>query len=394
MSDGQATRVLGTGPASVGSWPTPQQELLLRAALTEGPRAVDAWVAWEREINWDDHLEEGSYRLLPLAYENLQSEGFGHPIMQKLKGIYRLAWYRNHTGLTRLAAVLKALRASGVPTLVLKGSALLATHYKSYGLRPMSDGDVLVPRQDVGTAIGVLTSIGWKVETIADGVPLDELISSRHAVTFLDEQGNQIDLHWHTLVENCQPGADDAFWEGSVEITLAGEPTRALNPTDQLLHVCVHGARWNELPSIRWVADAIVILRQSSKDIDWDRLLRQAHDRLLVLPVRATITYLRHAFDAPVPDDFLRRVQSEATSRQERLEFKYRNRDHRGTILGYLPVMWFDYLRTRPPLSNTHRVWGFANYLKLHVGAPSILLVPPYLAFTSQRVRRFVGFGG
>ncbi len=372
------------------AWPTTKQELLLQAALYEDSRALQAWRAWEADVDWDGHIEDASYRLLPLAYDNLLRAGHDQPIMQKLKGIYRHAWYRNQTGLARLGGLLRALREAGVATMVLKGAALIVTHYKSYGLRPMSDGDILVKEHDVATAIDVLTARGWTFEPPAVGIALNSLMAARHAVALRDAKSNEIDLHWHVLQENCQPGADRSFWEGSVEIEIAGERTRTLNDTDQLLHVCVHGARWNEMPPMRWVADAMMILRHSPA-IDWELLVRQAQDRLLVLPLRSTITYLARAFDAPIPDAVLAHLRSGAASRQERLEFRYRSRDYRTRLFGYLPLMWFDYLRTRTPLANDNRVLGFATYLKDRVGAPSWLLLAPYLLKTSPRFRRLVG---
>jgi len=35
-------------------------------------------------------------------------------------------------------------------------------------------------------------------------------------------------------------------------INIQGVSTLILNPTDQLLHVCVHGAAWDAVPHVRW----------------------------------------------------------------------------------------------------------------------------------------------
>jgi Uncharacterised nucleotidyltransferase len=222
-------------------------------------------------------------------------------------------------------------------------------------------------------------------------VSIENLVSARHALMLEDRDQNQIDLHWHVLQDNCQPGANDDFWAGSTEITIGGEPTRALNHTDQLFHICVHGARWNELPSIRWVADAMMVLRTASTAIDWTRFLNQACERMLVLPAQSTMTYLSEAFEAPIPRDVLQRLNSSAASRRERAEFDYRGSDYRRRVLGYLPIIWYDYLRSRPPFSKENELWGFARYLRQRVGAPSMALMPFYLLATSPRVKRLIG---
>jgi hypothetical protein len=66
-------------------------------------------------------------------------------------------------------------------------------------------------------------------------------------------------------------GADDDFRAAAEPVTFQGNRLRILSPTDQLLHVCGHAARWGEVPAIRWVADAVLILREGP--IDWQRFL-------------------------------------------------------------------------------------------------------------------------
>lgn len=125
--------------------PTPQQELLLRASLFEEQEALQAWEAWKAQINWNDYLDAGSFRLLPLLFHNLQQHGVQDPLMHKLKGIYRKTWCENQIAFQKLAVLLQSFQKAGIKTLVLKGAALTVRHYQNNGLRPMNDFDVLVP---------------------------------------------------------------------------------------------------------------------------------------------------------------------------------------------------------------------------------------------------------
>src|SRR2546430_6554391 len=49
---------------------SPQQELLLRAALLQGPRAVEAFERWRHLVDVEE-LDPDSHRLLPQLYHNL-----------------------------------------------------------------------------------------------------------------------------------------------------------------------------------------------------------------------------------------------------------------------------------------------------------------------------------
>ena len=87
--------------SQAGPWPNPQQELLLRAALLEGEAALSAWQQWQAEADLD-HLDYGSFRLLPLLYQNLQRHQIKHPWLPTLKGIHRRTWYQNQLRLQSL----------------------------------------------------------------------------------------------------------------------------------------------------------------------------------------------------------------------------------------------------------------------------------------------------
>ena len=153
----------------------------------------------------------------------------------------------------------------------------------------MGDFDVLVPTRQSLEAITLLKSLGW---TPKWDLP-EKYTSLRYSQPFRGSGDRELDFHWHILSRNPAADADDDFWEGAHAINIQGVPTLTLNPTDQLLHVCVHGAAWDEVPPLRWVADAMMILKVAKSEIDWSRLLSQARKRQLVIPLRETIAYLR-----------------------------------------------------------------------------------------------------
>ena len=126
-----------------GCWPAPDQVLLLRAALEQGDEALAAWRAWRQIVEFD-RIDSGSQKLLPLVYANLSAMGVKDSIPGRLKGHYRLAWYKNQMLFRQVAAVLLAFEEAGLEALVLKGVALALQYYQDAGQRPMLDFDILV----------------------------------------------------------------------------------------------------------------------------------------------------------------------------------------------------------------------------------------------------------
>jgi hypothetical protein len=309
-----------------GCWPTHQQELLLRAALLGGKPAIDGCAEWESTVGFD-LLDEGSYRMLPLLGRNLQSQGVNHPMAGRLKGIHRRAWYENQTLFHDLEPVLQRFHAAGIECMLLKGAALVLQYYRDMGLRPMRDLDVLVPEERAAEALQLMQDDGWRVLTAWPGELTESFRRFRHAVAMQHESGRQLDLHWHVLYGCCRQGADDDFWAASVPLELHGVTVRALGASDQFLHLCVHGLEWNEVAPMRWIADAITVLRQSP-DLDWERIVRQTERRRMVLRMRDALRYLESKMEAPIPRSVLCALDSLPVSGVEMLEYQRAVRPH------------------------------------------------------------------
>lgn len=373
-------------PDQGGCWPTEEQELLLQAALMEGSKAIDAWTEWNSRVDVD-LLERGSQRLLPLLYRNLRAHGVENPALDKFKGFYRLAWYKNQMLLRNISSLLQCLNDSGIQTMVLKGAALVLQYYNDYGLRPMDDVDVLVRQEHVIPALDLLkkqglepiTELGWKPDLESLKANPDKLLPVKHAIAFMDASGRQFDLHWHVLFECRYERADEDYWVAAEKINLHDITTHVLSPTDQLFHICIHGALWHSLVPVRWVADAMMILKTAESDIDWSRLTSHAQGRRLILPLRNALAYLRTILDAPVPSEVLHRLQEMSVSRTEQMEYRLKSRPP--GLTGGLPLNWFLFLRAAHGDSGAAlrpKFIGFPTFLQNTWGLDHLWQVPLY----------------
>jgi hypothetical protein len=281
--------------------PTERQELLLKAALLDGEAAISAWRRWQ-EVDAVSHTDADSLRMMPLLFRNLLGLEADDPEMEVLKSMYRHQWVANHHRLHRGALALRVLEGAGIETMVLKGAALAQHRYGDIGVRRMLDVDILVRTDRAGDASEVLSSSGW-TQLLATG--LEMLLPAAHGTLFVDGAEGRVDLHWHAL---WSPAVEDDFWDAAQPIEVAGASTLAQCPADQLLQACVHGI-WSDGLGIRWVADAVAVLR-SAADMDWDRLVERARARSLTLPLGEGLAYLRSAFGSPIPDTVMRSLKA------------------------------------------------------------------------------------
>jgi hypothetical protein len=341
---------------------THDQELLLKAALLRSPDALYAWQGWKDRTDLEGHFDRGSFRLLPLLYKNLLRHRVEHPFMNKLKGIYRMEWYKNQMLFFEMSQVLRYLHEKGIRTMILKGAALTVLHYKDYGVRPMADIDVLVPTSESVAALDLLGRAGW---TPIAGFMNDDL-HYRHAAQLTHKSGKELDLHWHLLQDSCHKDSDTDFWDGAVPVQMKDVSTKALNPADALLHVIVHGVKWNPEPPIRWIADAMSIINCPDSRIEWERLIHQAKKHRVSLRVKEALNYLRGGFQASVPAVVIDRLDNIRLSRAERFEFRriMINEKARGYALsGGFEFAFTHYLRLSHGKAPLAVISGLSSYL-------------------------------
>ncbi len=353
------------------SWPNEHQELLLQAALLDGSKAIQAWEKWNAVIDLDD-VDYGSHRLLPLLYRNLTKHGVDHITIDRLKGVHRLTWYKNTVLLKIMEPLVRALNGHGIRTIILKGAALLLLYYKDFGLRPMSDFDLLIPTDQAPKAIKLLKSLDWRSLAESEKI-LTAYLRTRHAYMFVDPDGNQFDLHWHLLMENLEPRADDDFWDAAMPLKIGKADTLTLAPADHLFHACMHGVGWNDSPPLRWIADAFMILR-GTPELDWDRLLFQAKKRRLALPLREALFYVRELLEIDMPPAIVEQLQRAPISRSERREFRVMS--HSRGWMDYLQLYWFRYKRAAANQKGWFYPFGFIKYLQLDLGIEKAWQVP------------------
>ncbi len=339
--------------------PSPAQELLLKAALSEGDEAVASWREYLKRVAFDD-TDYGSSRILPLVYKNLHRLGFDDPYMGRMKGIYRRTWAENQKNFQHLPGIFSAFREAGIPVLLLKGSALLLLCYRDFGLRGMGDFDVAVPVAKVREAVAILERRQWRL-----CLEYPQLqIELHHAVHMQNPMREDLDLHWHVLGHRYAEEFDRPFWEAARPLTYQGTELPSLQPSDHLLHVCLHGAAWSALSPLRWVADAHYIAKHC--EIDWDRVLSMGEFLGVIPALRATLPYMKARFSAPIPEDFLNRLSVIESPAWQRRELKALCRPH--GFLGVLPLLWVRHALDGEAMGRRR---SFPDYLKTFYGLDS-----------------------
>jgi Uncharacterised nucleotidyltransferase len=341
----------------------PHRNLLRRAALASPAAALAAWGDWVRG-GPAALADPASRQWLPLVWWNLREAELDEASREALWRSHREAWAANLRLLAGALPAVQALERAGIETLLLKGVALAFTVYARPGLRAFGDADVLVETGAVPEARALLGRLGWQpIRPVAESTQ-----RLRHSLGFTNVDGVRVDLHWHALAECCAEDADRGFWQRAETLRLGALTTRVLCPSDQLLHVCIHGLRWSGGAAELWIADAAKILRRAGAAFDWDLLVEEARCRRLTFQLGRALECLRQTAAIEVPARVTRSLTARPPGWQERVE--YRAKMGPPTAVRLLFLFWCAHARATPERSTLSRVVTFARYIPGFAGRP------------------------
>ena len=345
-------------------YPTKEQELLLKAALMQQDNSIIAFEEWKKLVDIEGYLDHGSFRLLPLLYKNLLKNSVNGDFMNRLKGVYNQSFDKNNELFYETAKVLQFFHDRKIRTLLLKGAALTLMAYKDHGVRPMADIDLLVPFSQASDTIDLLKNDGWKAE---NDQYIEYNLCYGRSIMFSNQEGFELDLHWHPFFESHRNSSDTDFWDHAVPIKISEISTLAFCPEDMLLHVNVHGMKWNIEPPIRWIADAISLINSSGDQFDWRYLLDQVKKYKVNLQVKFALIYLKNKFNAAIPDFVTDQLKNAHITCSERLVFKDSQRNSEKEPDRFFPKLFhllLIYLQQSNEVGLIKQIIGFIKYLR------------------------------
>jgi len=313
-------------------WPTEDQLLLLRAALSEREEARAAYSAWCGAVDLAGPVDHGSMGLLPLVHANLDMRSADLPHSGLIAGVRRRSFVEVQRAIGGAGEVLALLADANIPAMVIKGVPLALDYYAHPGLRPMADADVLVERQHAERALDTLADAGWQSD-LPDWVERrDRYLTLRHAVELSRGAGAIVDLHWRPVHEPLPADAERRLWSCAAPITVGGAATLRPDATSMLMHVLLHGLRRNQKAPLRWIPDALAVLARERTSIEWDWLVATGRRARMFNRLGLGLRFLHDNFAAAIPPEVLLQIDRSQPSLVERLENQLILGKRRGAI--------------------------------------------------------------
>lgn len=242
----------------------------------------------KNDLDWNYIFEVSKKEMTScLIYHHLDIYGLKDYIpiyiLGELRQIYYANFTRNMLIREEMKKLLEIFNTEKIRTILLKGFFLAEKIYKNLALRPMTDIDILIKKEDFPKVNEILSSLGYS-----------SIINSYHildnpflySATFSCQNHRvmdsfSIDLHWHILSSTwlmgfLSDGIDmRRIWEQAEPIKIDNVDVLTLSPAHLLIFLSLHGFSHN-FERIILLTDILETIIYHEDKLEWNKVKEEA----------------------------------------------------------------------------------------------------------------------
>lgn len=271
-----------TNACAIGSGSGPEMDLLCACVRPNRSGAADMDVFRGRSVDWPRFLALATnHHVVPLAYRAFKSAANLAAIippewLAQLRSLHASIAAHNVRAMALLHRLQQRMESEGIQLVPIKGPALAALAYGDLAARQFEDLDLIVRREDLLKAVGLLEQDGYELRELSDCVCRKRYLATLQNWSLYRSGSPPLDLK-PVLVSHAFCGPSSADFMASSCRRIAIDERRTLSvpqPEAMLLAVCMDGANemWFKLSS---VADVGTLLAKFD-DVDWNGFLGDA----------------------------------------------------------------------------------------------------------------------
>jgi putative nucleotidyltransferase-like protein len=210
-----------------------------------------------------------------------------------------------------LFRLLERFAAAEIGALVVKGPVLAVQAYGDPAMRFYGDLDLLVRQRDIRHATEVMIADGY-----ASKIPLSAIDAGKIPGQYLFSKPESkliVELHNdRTLRYFPRPLPLDRFFDRQIRVRLDAHEVPALSVEDELVLICIHGAKhfWERLT---WIADVAALVSRQ-RESDWERVAATAGEIGAERMLHTGLCLAAKLLAMPLPERFSLSVQGDAVA--------------------------------------------------------------------------------
>ena len=256
----------------------------------------------QNDIDWKYLIETGQkHKILPLLYANLiavRSDLFEKDQIQQFQNLLQSNITKNFFLTAELLEILNYLQINRIEAIPVKGVVLANLAYSNFGLRSISDLDIIVRKKDFIKTQELLIAHEYKASSINKEVYYQQAQYYKKKNIVIG-----IDLHYEFAPKNHFAAVDSSlFWANTEYSKIGNQDIKVFALEYTLIHLCLEGVKehWRSLNRLCDVSELIF-----KQEINWKLLLANA-ETLNKKEVVLLGLYLVHTIlNTPIPDDIL-----------------------------------------------------------------------------------------
>ena len=231
-----------------------------------------------------------------------------HPLAARPVDAYYKDGARNALIYEEAENIIKAFKAQGIKTIALKGIFLAENVYKNVALRPMTDIDILIRKEDLSRAGSLLNIMGYLPPPQYDGFLKIKFPCSVNSLMYATSSLRKpsVHIHWHIInstwpLDALAAGIDmETLWRLARPVTISNIETLSLCPEHLIIYLAHHGLHHSFNKKVM-VSDIVEAVRYYGSYIDWEMVMREGETFGLAFIVYAALRYVSKVsgFDIP-----------------------------------------------------------------------------------------------
>ncbi|KAF0120516.1 MAG: hypothetical protein FD151_1631, partial [bacterium] len=243
-----------------------------------------------------------------------------------------------------LGNILNVFNESGLRVIVLKGAALAETVYGNLALRPMSDVDLLVKKEDLFSINEHLKGLGY----FPADRSVDDIDFTSTYLTTLDYRNASTNspsfhIHWH-FINSTIPNDSyinnikmEDIWQDAQKASVGNLETLVMAPHHLIIHLSEHALRvTHSLSKLSLLCDISEAINYYQDRLDWDRLIKHSLNFGLDRMVYISLYFVSRFLASKIPERVLLRLRLKHFSLGERIFINAISNNDRPPGLSYL----------------------------------------------------------
>jgi Uncharacterised nucleotidyltransferase len=268
-----------------------------------------------RRVSWPDLFtlaeEHGVMALLAASVRRFEQDLVPPQIAQEIRKSHRAQVLSTLKMTAELFRLVQLFRAAALDTALVKGPTLALRAYGDPGARQYGDLDFLVRQRDILRATEVMIAAGYEPDIAPDAMRAENIpgqyLFVRMSAPLL------IELHTERTMRYFPHGLPlEMFFERRKYVPLEGHDIPALAIEDELILICIHGAKhlWERLTLIADVA--ALVTRQTG--LDWERSFTTARELGAERMLHTGLLLAHNLLHPTLPSDIQVRFQSDVAA--------------------------------------------------------------------------------